>query len=363
MNSLENSLESLDGLFDDFFVWLRGQYDAESGGYYYARSSRQFPYRPDIESTAQALQILERCNLLDSMPKQQAEMMTGFFQRKQDPVSGFFYDEHPHMREDEVMIARAIGYTVNSLHKLGSKPLYPLPVSMAQAPSYMDSTDAYRAWLESVSLSNSWRGCDRLSVSAAYVAQLEPSERECYLKTAFDYFDSIQDAKTGLWGEGRLYVKVSGTFKLYNFYRRFGIPIPREGQLYQSILQTLRTDEAIDMCYIRNPLDLLSYMNVSKTAEEIQEIIQISIMNMSRLKRTDGGFSRELHASPPAPNVAQVKALEEYPEIPKPVPLGMGFIEGDMNAGTQAVWIRMLCYRMAGLAVPELKREMQKGCE
>ena len=37
---LEDVLEGGDGLFEGFFEWLEGQYDAASGGFYYARSSR-----------------------------------------------------------------------------------------------------------------------------------------------------------------------------------------------------------------------------------------------------------------------------------------------------------------------------------
>jgi hypothetical protein len=65
-NELVDSLDKLEDVYKDFFHWLAGQYDPTSGGFYYARSSfadRQFP--PDIESTAQALNIIIRNNLLN----------------------------------------------------------------------------------------------------------------------------------------------------------------------------------------------------------------------------------------------------------------------------------------------------------
>ena len=73
--------------------------------------------------------------------------------------------------------------------------------------------------------------------------------------------------------------------------------------------------------------------------EDVLEIAEITLRNMARLKRADGGFSREID-HPPAPNVAQVKQGEYYPDMPEAVPLGKGEIEGDMNAGTQAILIR-----------------------
>ncbi|WP_187768119.1 hypothetical protein [Paenibacillus sp. PL91] len=95
----------------------------------------------------------------------------------------------------------------------------------------------------------------------------------------------------------------------------------------------------------------------SMTEEELQFILQTTLHNMSRLLRSDGGFSRELAHSPSAPNVAQVKEGEHYQGMPRPVYLSEGKIEGDMNAATQALLIRSLCYELAGVEEPLLKQE------
>jgi hypothetical protein len=352
---LRDILGRMDDLFTGFFRWLEGQYDAESGGFFYARSSKESGrFTPDIESTAQALNIMQRVGLLNGWDPERKERAIRFFQRKQDPESGYFYDADPHMREDEVMVGRAIGYSSNALRILGGKPLYPLPDTSHAAPAYTRSPQLYRAWLESIDLCNSWRGCDRLCNSAPYLAQMSETERRPYLDEAFRYFADIQDSATGLWGEGSRYVRISGTFKLHTFYQRFGEPMPRTDEMYSSILYTLRGETAKDMCYIRNPIHLLSSMNAQVPADEMREITEITGRNMAKLLRDDGGFSRELEHSPVAPNVAQVKQDEYYPDMPVAVPLGLGLVEGDMNAGTQAVLIRWQCYELAGLAVPPL---------
>lgn len=352
IEEIRELLADMDGLFAGFHDWLWGQYDAESGGFYYANSSKHLPGSggvPDIESTAQALNIIERFGLLSGLREEMKRGITRFFQRRQDPVSGYFYDANSLMGEDEVMVARAISYSRNALRKLGGQPLYPLPYEAKQAPSYMDSPQSYLGWLQSVPLVNSWRGCDRLSTSSVYVRQVEPQERRAaYAKTAFDFFAEQQDPQTGLWGEGSYYVRISGTFKLHIFYDHFGVPLPREDLIYQSILTALRQEEAADMCYIRNPIHLLSYMKLPIPEEELREIIQITLANMRNLLRADGGFSRELAHSPTAPNVAQVKQGEHYPDMPKAVHIGGGRVEGDMNAGTQALLIRSVCHQLAG---------------
>jgi hypothetical protein len=349
-------LAEMDQLFNGFGDWLGGQMDAESGGFYYAASSRRIPGgTPDIESTAQALNILERCGWLGSVPVEMKGGMKRFFQQKQEASSGYFYDQNPLMREDEVMVARAISYSVNALRKLGGQPLFALPYEAQQAPAYLASPEDYLAWLQSVELTNSWRGCDRLSTSNVYVRQVEPeSRRAAFTQTAFKFFAHKQDPFTGLWGEGSYYVRISGTFKLHIFYDHFHVPLPREERIYQSILHALRHEEAEDMCYIRNPIHLLSYMKLSIPENELREIIAITLANMKRLLRADGGFSRELAHSPTAPNVAQVKRGEYYPGMPKAVHIGGGEVEGDMNAGTQALLIRSVCYKLAGIVEPAL---------
>ncbi|CAN7745841.1 hypothetical protein LJR153_006561 [Paenibacillus sp. LjRoot153] len=352
-------LAEMDQLFDGFGAWLGGQKDAESGGFYYAASSRRIPRgAPDIESTAQALNILERCDWLDAMSTDMKRGCIRFFQSKQEESSGYFYDKNPLMREDEVMVARAISYSLNALRKLGGQPLHALPYEAQQAPSYMSSPEDYLAWLKSVELTNSWRGCDRLSTSSVYVKQVEPASRRAeFAQTAFDFFANKQDPFTGLWGEGSYYVRISGTFKLHIFYDHFNVPLPREERIYQSILYALRHEEAVDMCYIRNPIHLLSYMKLFIPPEDLREIIAITLANMKRLLRADGGFSRELAHSPTAPNVAQVKEGEYYPGMPKAVQIGGGEVEGDMNAGTQALLIRSVCYQLAGKKAPPLTKE------
>lgn len=348
------AMAGMDALFEGFFEWLEGQYDPKSGGFFYARSSKESgAFIPDIESTAQAVNIMERAGILPRLAPEIKAGLVRFFQGKQEP-SGYFYDEDPNMREDEVMVGRAIGYSTHSLGKLGAAPLYPLP-DVQHAPAYMESTDAYLKWLESVELCNSWRGCDRLCNSAPYIRGLPEAERASYLETAFAFLDRIQDKETGLWGQGTPYVRISGTFKLLTFYRTFGTPVPRQELIYRSIRHCLRNEFAKDMCYIRNPIDLLSEMeNFHIPEEDLVEIMEITLANIMKLKRLDGGFSREHHRSPPAPNVAQVKEDEWYPDMPKAVPIGLGLVEGDMNAGTQALLIRTLLRRLAGSEAPLL---------
>jgi hypothetical protein len=355
---IELHLKEMDGLFNEFYTWLAGQHDMRTGGFYYARSSIEAPeLTPDIESTAQALNIIERSGLLGRIPDAMRQAMIGFFQGKQDPETGYFFDENPDMRKDEVMVSRALGYSFNSLRRLGGKPLYALISDPNRMPEFMNTVDSYIDWLKQVDLRNSWRGCDFMTSANHYVNRLPELRRTEYIEAAKAYFASIQDPETGLWGAGNRYIRISGTFKLHAFYHIFDIPMPNVDIIYRTILQTLREDEALDMCWVRNPIDLLgTFKNpLSIPRDELAEIFEITVRNMRALMRPDGGFSRELKHSPVAPNVAQVKEGEYYPNMPIPVPIGRGLKEGDMNAGTQALWIRHLSYKLADRTAGELK--------
>ncbi|SHM69437.1 hypothetical protein [Gracilibacillus kekensis] len=350
MNWREQQQLQLDGMFHGLFYWLQKQFDPVTGGFYYARSSvSDDRFTPDIESTAQALNILLRYNLLEGMPFATKSKVIQFFQSKQGEHTGYFYDNNPQMAKDEVMVHRALNYAYHSLKRLGAEPLYKMPVEVKQAPAYTKSLEAYQEKWGSIDLRNSWRGCDLLASSTVYIAQMEENKRDKFVQAMTRLLAEIQDPKTGLWGKGSLYVRLSGTFKLHTFYRKYQIPMPNQEKIYQSILACLRTEDAVDMCYIRNPIDLLSYLQKEIPEQELEEITRITITNMERLKRKDGAFSRELKHSPKAPNVAQVKADDYYPNMPEPVEIGLGLCEGDMNATTQATLIRQQIHQLWGI--------------
>jgi hypothetical protein len=190
-----------------------------------------------------------------------------------------------------------------------------------------------------------------------FIERMPALRRKGFVEAARDHFAAIQENESGLWGRGNLYTRVSGTFKMNMFYKAFGLPMPRPEAIHQSILSCLRGEEALDMCWIRNPIDLLGSFagRIAVPREEWAEILGITARNMGRLLREDGGFSREFAHSPVAPNVAQVKEGDFYPRMPAPVPLGKGLAEGDMNAGTQAMLIRDVAYELSGRRPRPLK--------
>ncbi len=165
---------------------------------------------------------------------------------------------------------------------------------------------------------------------------LPEKEKQAYLDAVVNFLAEKQDPETGMWGGGRPYIKISGVFKLMLFYRRFDIPLPRAQEILASLFQALRTDISEDMCWTRNSVEVLAALKYQISGiprTDIAECFEITLKNLGRYLKADGGFSRHLESSMESPNE---------------MPLGLGLAEGDMNAGTQALRVRNLCYGIVG---------------
>lgn len=344
MNALNALLKRHESLFNDFFAWLSATYDAESGGFYYAHSSvGSSEFQPDIESTAQGINILENENLFNRIPPGMSAAFIRFFQSRQNP-DGFFLDPHNEMHTVQRMRARALSYSVGALRKFGAQPLFPLPGEGGEAslPDYMRSLPEFEQWLQQRPWDYAWMACDNISASSVYIRSLPSPEREKWIDYLLNWLTERQDPETGFWGEGRPYVRLSGAFKLGLMYRALGVEMPNSKKVFFSLLKTAREDTSEDMCWTRNTVDLLSMLRPWLGGIEqphIPELLEISLTNLSRYKKPDGGFSRH-----PEHSLA----------MPNNVVLGLGLAEGDMNAGTQAIRVRRLLYSFAALECPDL---------
>lgn len=332
-------LNAFDPLFEDFYTWLAGQYDPSFGGFYYAVSSKKSPeFQPDIESTGQAVHILGNSNLLQQMPEEMKNQVISFFQKRQTP-EGYFFDFQNDMRNFERMVGRAIMYSCTALNMLGGHPLYSLPGSGENRdtlPDCLKSLAALKKWIDERPWHYAWMAGDNIQAIGVYLRAIPEAEAEKYIEFICNYLLEHQDPQTGLWGEGRPYVRISGAFKLALFYRDIGKPLPRAELIYQSLLDTLHNDISEDMCWTRNPIDLLRVLKrqLGDYAEDdILDILTITYKNLEQYLKPDGGFSRHVKWSL---------------EMANNVRLGKGLAEGDMNASTQALRIRNTVYEISG---------------
>lgn len=327
-------MQEFDLLFKNFYFWLAGQYSHQSGGFYYAASSRNLErFKPDIESTAQALDILDRSDLIINMPKSMKKKLVRFFLLREDE-RGYFIDPQNEMQRVDRMVARALGFSLRSLRMLGFEPLVPPPGSEDQAllPSHLHSLDNFIPWLDARPWKeDAWMASDNISSTGIYFSCMKAEIKNELLDYLWDYLERKQNPETGVWGEGRPYLRLSGAFKLALFYNRFKKSMPRGETIFRFILNCIRTDISEDMCWTRNVMDLLRVLRPDlpeRGRKEKEEIVEITYSNLARYLKPDGGFSRHVNQSLKMPNNVE---------------LGQGLAEGDMNAGTQALRIRSLC--------------------
>ncbi len=354
MDEVMAVLAEIDHLFKDFFNWVAGQYDPVSGGFYYARSSREdASFQADIESTGQAMNIIKDSGLLDGMPDDFRRKAIKFFQERQDPITGHFLDPHNEMRTIERLRVRGTNYSVSALNTLGGAPLYPLPGATedtgAGVPEFMADPQTYRTWMESLNWGHPWGAGDAIAETTLYLNHMSAEKREQFLREAFDFIETTQDKTTGLWGSAPLYNRVSGAFKIAMFYNRIGGSIPNPELIYESTLQCLRNEVANHFCFVRNPVDLLLSLKKDipeRIRADILEILRITERNMAVFLRPDGAFSVWPDRSNPAPNR---------------VTLGLGKDEADMNASTQGVTIRNGLYKLVGLTPPHFPKAYTEG--
>ena len=80
---------------DKIIDWLAGIYDPETGAFYYSNSARDYePFRPDVESTRQATELLVSSGAMKSrncLPSDIKEKIVAFVNNMQSPVDGYFY--------------------------------------------------------------------------------------------------------------------------------------------------------------------------------------------------------------------------------------------------------------------------------
>ncbi|WP_053228022.1 hypothetical protein [Spirochaeta cellobiosiphila] len=324
-----------DPLFGNFFPWLASLYDPVIGGFYYSKSAKDSPeFNPDIESTAQALDILTNVKLMDSMPDEMVKKLILFFQQKQLDT-GYFIDSHNDMKQYDRMVARALMYSLKSLYILGGKPLYPTESLVTKnLPLHLKSLDSLKTWLVERPWDNPWMACDNISATSVYFQLMEQQDKKEFLNCVMQFLEEKQDSQTGMWGEGRPYLKISGAFKLSLFFKKLNIPFPLADRVYDYMKYTLVNDTSEDMCWTRNVMDLLDAITPQLgeiPKKDIDLILNITWRNLRLYYKKDGGFSRHIHNSLVTPNN---------------VPLGKGLEEGDMNASTQAIKIQYLTKKL-----------------
>jgi len=190
----------------DICSWLGSLFDPDIGGFYYSNSAKQtHGFLPDIESTNQVLIMLKNLGMIDSyesIPEWVRSKIERYICYLQDPENGLFY----HLQWDKAVselspsrlardytgannIAYMLGFTVPYSHReLISKD------RKKRVPPHVLSKDNFLRYLNSFDWKN-----DAYRPASSLASQYNLIEEQYLLEVLFDFLDSIQNAKTGLF--------------------------------------------------------------------------------------------------------------------------------------------------------------------
>lgn len=346
--------------YEAMVKWLAGLYDKETGGFYFSESARGVEgFYPDIESTSQGIGLLTSNRLVSwpnnpemkELPSAFRDGFIKFFQDRQDPETGFFYDVQFGSDVIESKKGRNLSQAQARLSEMGSKPLYLTPLERANAaastqsvatedelvlPEHYKSIETFRAWLDSWDWEN-----NPYYAANNVISSKEMIQAAGYMDYTMQYLVDLQNKETGLWGPQRNYMALNAAMKLSGFFNK-SYPYPNVDKMVQSVVQIVPQEDAYSISVLWNPLVLVrtafnSYTQIpadiqSVLDENLAQLLNITIDRLQKFKKPDGGFSYyPTQASPTSQGVV----------------ISLGIAESDMNATMLgAASLREDIYRM-----------------
>ncbi len=352
-------LGELDAQYDAFLPWLASLYSSSLGGFYHALSSRTDTnrFRPTIETTGQALSILEDTGLLDTMPATIKDALLTFFATRQDP-DGYYRDRIADLDRSTSQLGRNLSYARHGYRRLtavpasgsvSTNPPYAEPNQSAVEAQYPElaSPEAFAAWLAALPWSNPYSAGGSVQTRCSSIVLLPATNRASLEQTLVTFLDGIQSPTTGFWGTDPTaadYNYLSGAFKICLSLYALGLPIPCADAQYASSLACLRGPPPDRYVYLRNALSMFGFLRgwVSRAypPHEIAEAGGLTVAANAHFLQADGGFSRYWDRAVTGDVIA----------------LGLGLREGDINSGVQAIGpVRENLYQLLDRPAPPLR--------
>lgn len=260
-------MRKLYDIFDEkIYIWLAGLWDRDTGAFYYSESARDTHlYRPDIESTAQALKFLNTSGMLRSgegayimrIPAEVREKVANFALSLQDP-DGYFY--HPQWGKNISVSRRGrdLAWSRNIIKDSGNTPKYLLPTQKtsdgkksASLPEYLQDIESFKKYLGAMDLSTNSYYIGNVIESTMSQISAAGEEFELYL---IEWLNSQNRADNGLWEEGISYASVNGLMKMSGNYPHLRATLPHAKASLRSAITAAMSDERMKfVCEVYNP--------------------------------------------------------------------------------------------------------------
>ncbi len=282
---------------DAIVKWAANLYDPELGGFYYSNSARNSNgYSPDLESTSQALSLVELIlsgyggTLTDYFGEEIAAKFVAFAQDMQDPENGYFY--HPHWKRDllennSARKTRDVYNAVNILKSFGASAKYATPDGIGEAdgvtpvsklstplresvvgavskvtavnstdpyiPAHLKSADSFKSYLSSLNFRNNTKeSCDIVYADISLYKKIdempkESGERYSLCTILAEYLQQTQNAATGLWASSssiKTFAEIGEIASVVKVYDALGLPIGNYNAIFDTAAECLEGKDA-----------------------------------------------------------------------------------------------------------------------
>lgn len=220
---------------NDVLVWLGGLFDTRIGGFYYSASAKNSDgYLPDVESTYQAIVLLQRLGVIssyDKIPESVRRKIAGFICSLEDPDNGYFY--HPQWSRDltdskNSRKGRDLTWAIALSSWLDFKFPYPDAATRrreinrkasAVNSDIFSSKESFEKYLEGLDF-----GDDILKSVHVLVSQADQIRAAGLSDVALEFLNNLQNEENGL---------LSGKANSKTVYAFYGI-----SGLYKSVFKT-----------------------------------------------------------------------------------------------------------------------------
>ena len=333
--------------------WLGNLFDSDIGGFYYSNSASESDgFFPDIESTGQAIGILESSGAIGSykdIPETVRTKIACFICSCEDPESGYFYNPQWSREDTDKKISRRSRdsrWAVDIAEMCNFEVPYPTVFSKIEngyhgnLPDYLKDKKSFSDFLNSLNTKKELHK----SIHTVF-SQYDQIFKLGYTDIAFDFIEGLRNSETNLFGNSNTNkiatMKILRTVTCFYYFAKRKMPYTKE--VADFALECIASPEYNDMAYMSACWDALAKSVVMlseydgatgrKTAKEIiknnihilPEYIRFTSEKLRKFKKQDGSFSY---------NASGFSRSSQGMIVAKE-----GCFEGDVNGTTLAVLI------------------------
>lgn len=295
--------------------WIASIWDPASGGFYYSLSAKETEgYDPDIESTGQAMGVIQDLGLTPDpfiMPEPFVGKVVNYLRELQDP-DGYFYHRKWGKNINTSRRARDLASARWVVEGYGSSLKYTSAIDRINAakassadeykvPEHLKDKQSFVKYLDGLNINAN-------SYSTGQIIAMQASEiKAAGLDSVCVDFLNATQKENGIWESELNYATANGVLKICHAYNAFGADIPRFELVVDAILNTaLRTERPNAIVDVFNPLMGVHYLRdiIRNTgrAERIEsaeasiiekavEIIELTRSKISLFRQDSGAFS------------------------------------------------------------------------